>query len=215
MTEIKYEYRKKEKNIYLPKQEPVIINIPTFKYITVKGKGSPRETEFSNCIEALYSVSYAIRMMPKKGIEIKDYYLYTVYPLEGIWDLSDKGRNSKVLLKEEFIYTLMIRQPDFVTEKVFLEAIKIVKKKKNIFKLDELKFESITDGLSVQMMHIGSFDNEHESFSLMHDFLKRNNYKIKNLAHREIYLSDFRKVKTEKLKTVLRYTLEKKEEKNV
>ena len=215
MTEEKYEYRKKEKNIYLPKKKPIIIDIPTFKYITVKGKGSPSEKEFSTCIEALYSVSYTIRMMPKKGIDIKDYYIYTVYPLEGIWDLSEKGRNSKVLLKEEFIYTLMIRQPDFVTEKVFLEALKMVQKKKSNSKLKELKLESITDGLSVQMMHIGSFDNESESFSSMKKYIIEKNYKIKNLAHREIYLSDFRKVKTEKLKTVLRYTLEKKEEKNV
>ena len=147
--------------------------------------------------------------MPKNGINPDGYFEYTVYPLEGVWDLTEKGRLEETLNKDELIYKLMIRQPDFVTEEVVKIAMEIVKKKKYHSLLEKVKFESIKEGLSVQMLHVGPYDDEIRTFSVMKDFCIKNNLEIKTLAHKEIYLSDFRRVEASKLKTVLRYSIEK------
>src|SRR5690606_13896193 len=101
-----------------------------------------------------------IRMMPKKGITPEGYVEYTVFPLEGIWDLDEEGRKLDYLDKDHLVYKLMIRQPDFVTEKLFQYALETTKKKKPNLPLDDVKFETLEDGLCVQMMHIGSYDDE-------------------------------------------------------
>lgn len=202
---MKHEWRKHEKNLYLPKQNPELITIPEHQFITIKGKGNPNNKDFSDRIEVLYSLSYAIKMLPKQGITPDGYFEYTVYPLEGLWDLTEEGRKLSTLDKNELLYTIMIRQPDFVTEEVFNRAKEVVRKKKNHPLLDEVSFEKIEDGLSVQMLHIGTYDSEHESFEKMKKFIEDNNLEIKTLVHREIYLSDARKVEKDKLKTVLRY----------
>jgi len=204
---MKYEWRKEEKNLFLPKTNPVLIEVPNTKYICIKGKGNPNNEDFSNRIGALYSMAYAIRMMPKGGYTPEGYFEYTVFPLEGLWDLTDNGK--KQFSKDELIYTIMIKQPDFVNIDVFNIALEIAKKKKPNILLDEVYFDEIEDGLSVQIMHIGSFDSEPLSFAKMKDFIKENNLEIKSLVHREIYLSDTRKVEKDKLKTVLRYSVTK------
>lgn len=204
---MKYEWRKEEKNLFLPKTNPVLIEVPNTKYICIKGKGNPNNEDFSNRIGALYSMAYAIRMMPKGGYTPEGYFEYTVFPLEGLWDLTDNGK--KQFSKDELIYTIMIKQPDFVNIDVFNKALEITKKKKPNILLDEVYFDEIEDGLSVQIMHIGSFDSEPLSFAKMKDFIKENDLEIKTLVHREIYLSDTRKVEKDKLKTVLRYTVTK------
>lgn len=204
---MKYEWRKQEKHLYIPKQKPELISIPEQKFITLKGKGNPNDAAFSEAIAALYSVAYAIRMMPKKGHTPSGYVEYTVYPLEGVWDLSEEGRKSETLDKDELLYTIMIRQPEFVTKEVFDRAFQTVSQKKAQEILEKLKFESIREGLCVQMLHIGSYDNEVESFEIMKDFTVNNDLERLSLRHREIYLSDFRKVAAEKLKTVLRYNV--------
>ena len=205
---MKYEWRKIEKSLYLPGTKPEMIVIPKFNLITIEGKGDPNGPDFGDRVEALYSISYTIRMMPKKGITPEGYFEYAVYPLEGLWDLSEDGRGRPELDKSQLLYKIMIRQPDFVTQEVFNNALEIVKKNKPIKLLDELKFEEIEDGLSVQMMHLGSYDNEKKSFDMMKDYIKENRLKIKNMVHREIYISDPRKSEPEKLKTVLRYMVE-------
>ena len=144
-------------------------------------------------------------MMPRNGIDIDDYYDYVVYPLEGLWDLKEEARGNEILDKNKLVYTIMIRQPDFVTEEVFNKAIEIVKKKKPHSLLDNVKFESIEEGKCVQMMHIGSFDEEDKTFEVMKNYCNDNNLEIKSKVHREIYISDFRKTAKDKLKTVLRY----------
>lgn len=202
---MKYEWRKKEKEYYIPKEKPQLVEIPEFKYFTLKGKGNPNTEAFKECIGVLYSLSYAIRMMPKNGITPEGYFEYTVYPLEGIWDLTEEGRLEETLNKDELVYKLMIRQPDFVTEEVVNIAMEIVKKKKPHPLLEKVEFESIKEGLCVQMLHVGPYDDEPRTFSAMKEFCTENNLEIKTLAHKEIYLSDFRKTEASKLKTVLRY----------
>jgi len=202
---MKFEWKKQEKNLYLPKEKPDLITVPQQKFFMISGKGNPNDEEFSEKIGILYSLAYAVRMMPKQGYTPDGYYEYTVYPLEGIWDLTEEGKQSKTLNKDELLYTIMIRQPDFVTQEIVNKAFENVRKKKNHPLLDDVTFETMEDGLSVQMMHIGSYDDEPQSFEQMKKFIKENNLEITTLRHREIYLSDARKTEKSKLKTVLRY----------
>lgn len=202
---MKYEWKKQEKPYYLPSMEPTLIKIPKFKYFTIKGKGNPNSEEFSQKVSVLFSLSYAVRMMPKTGFSPDGYFEYTVYPLEGVWDLSDKGKQEKVLNKDELIYTVMIRQPDFVSLEIAARALDTVSKKKPNPSLQDVKLEEIEDGLCVQMMHIGSFDDEPVSFAKMNAFLNQNHLQKTTLIHREIYISNFTHTDTAKLKTVLRY----------
>lgn len=208
---MKYEWKKQEKNLYLPKQEPELITVPEQKFFMIKGKGNPNSEEFSEKIGVLYSLAYAIRMMPKQGYTPEGYFEYTVYPLEGIWDLTEEGKKCATLDKNELLYTIMIRQPDFTTEEVVERAFENVRKKKPHPLLDQVTFGTDEDGLSVQMLHVGPYDNEPESFGLMKEFMTKNNLARVSLRHREIYLTDSRKVEPAKFKTVLRYRAKPKE----
>jgi hypothetical protein len=207
---MKYEWRKKEKEIYLPPNKPVLIDIPKYKYFTIRGNGNPNSSFFGECIEALYATSYAIRMSYKKGLEPENFYEYTVYPLEGIWDISEKAKQSfdGTIDKDELVFTLMIRQPDFVTNEFAETAKEWAFKKKGNPLIEKLSFDEITDGKCIQMMHLGSYDDESESFATMEEFCTKNQLKRKSKQHKEIYISDPRKVVPEKLKTVLRLAVE-------
>lgn len=204
----KQKSKKAKKQLYLPKTIPELITIPNQKFFMLKGKGNPNSDSFAEKIGVLYSLAYAIRMMPKQGYIPDGYFEYTVYPLEGLWDLTEEGRNSEILNKNELLYIVMIRQPDFVTPSVVEKAFEIVRKKKPHPLLDEVTFEMLEDGLSVQMLHLGSYDNEPQSFKLMNEFIANHNLEKRALVHREVYLSDARKVQPDKLKTVLRYMVE-------
>ncbi|NLY42706.1 MAG: hypothetical protein GX066_01785 [Clostridiaceae bacterium] len=206
---MKHEWRKHEKELYIPKQKPELIFVPKHKFLMIKGEGDPNSVEFSRKVEILYSLAYAIKMMPKQGYTPEGYFEYTVYPLEGLWVLTDRGRKSDVLYKNELLYTIMIRQPDFVTKEVVDRAFESVRKKKDHPLLEEVSFDTIEDGLSVQMLHIGSYDDEPQSFEKMKEFIRENNLELRTLVHREIYLSDPRKVEPAKLKTVLRYMVKR------
>lgn len=207
---MKYEWRKKEKEIYLPPKKPVIVNIPSFSFFTINGSGDPNSSFFGECIEALYSASYTIRMSYKKGLQPENFYEYTVYPLEGVWDISEKAKESfnGTLDKNELVYNLMIRQPQFVTREFAEQAKEWAKTKKANPLIEKLKFNQLSDGKCVQMLHIGSYDNEPESFEIMEKFCSENGLKRTSKQHKEIYLSDPRKVVPEKLKTVLRFGVE-------
>jgi hypothetical protein len=207
---MKHEYKKHEKELYAPKNTPELITVPKQKFFCIKGKGNPNSLDFSLRINALYSLAYAVRMMPKNGFTPEGYFEYTVYPLEGLWDLTEEGRSSEALNKDELLYTIMIRQPDFVNDEVVRKAFEIAYKKKASPLINEVYFDEIEDGLSVQIMHLGSYDNEPESFKKMKNFIEDNGLKIKTIVHREIYLSDARKVEKDKLKTILRYCVVKK-----
>ncbi|CZR98475.1 MULTISPECIES: GyrI-like domain-containing protein [Clostridioides] len=206
---MKYEWRKKEKELYLPKENPILVEVPEQKFIMLRGSGDPNDKEFTEAIGVLYSLAYAIKTMPKKGIVPEGYFDYTVFPLEAIWDKGEKSKYSDILIKEDLVYTMMIRQPDFVTQDLLDKAINIVKKKKPHNLLEKIRFESINEGLCVQMLHVGSYDNEPESFDIMSEFCKRNNLIRKSNVHREIYISDARKVSPHSLKTVLRFEVKR------
>jgi hypothetical protein len=202
---MKYEWRKKDKELYLPKNKPSLIEVPPMKYFTLKGKGNPNNEEFKASVEALYALSYTIRMMPKKGINPEGYFEYTVFPLEGVWDLDEEGRQLEYLDKDRLVYKIMIRQPEFVTEELYLTAKSLVTKKVPEKMLNEVQFEEIEEGLCVQCMHIGSYDAENETFSKMEEFCGANDIVRKDKRHREIYITDPRKTESERLKTVLRF----------
>jgi len=205
---MKYEWRKKDKEMYLPKGKPQIVSVPNFKFFMIDGKGNPNSEEFSEAIGVLYSLAYAIKMLPKKGLVPEGYFDYTVFPLEGVWDLAEEARTLCSLDKNSLIYTIMIRQPDFVTDELAKRVIESVKLKKPHMLLDKVKFNNLEDGLCLQMLHIGSYDDEPKSFSIMEDYCRQNHLKRITKIHREIYISDFRKTQIDKLKTVLRFKIE-------
>jgi hypothetical protein len=204
---MKHEWRKKEKSIYLPKNKPETVDVPTYKYFTISGAGNPNSEAFGEYIAVLYALSYAVKMSPKKGIAPEGYFDYTVYPLEGVWDLSEEGKKNYqgVIDKDELVFQLMIRQPDFVDDTFAQEIIAFTKEKKAHPLLEEVQFEQITDGRCVQMLHLGPYDEEPASFARMQNYADEQGLKRLCLTHKEIYLSDARRTAPEKLKTVLRF----------
>ena len=212
---MKHEWRKQEKAIYLPKQDPVQIEVPAFKYIVLSGFGNPNSREFAACIEALFSTAYAIKMSLKKIEPAPAKYIdWTVYPLEGVWDISEdaKTRYDGRLNKDDLVFDLMIRQPDFVHADLFAEMLALTKRKKPQALLDTIRFETITDGHCVQMLHSGPYDNEPARFARMEAYAATQGLTRLSKTHREIYLSDFRKVPKEKLKTTLRFNVKAKDD---
>jgi len=126
---MKYEWKKRAKELYLPKNKPELVMVPKFKFFMIDGKGNPNSDRFSEAIGVLYSLSYAVKMLPKKDIIPEGYYDFSVFPLEGIWDLAEEARTMKILDKNSLIYTIMIRQPDYVTDKLAKEVINSTKEK--------------------------------------------------------------------------------------
>lgn len=204
---MKIEWKKQDKQFYLPKNKPEVITIPPFKFFTIRGEGNPNDEAFGEYVGTLYALSYAVKMSPKSGNAPDGYLEYSVYPLEGVWDYTEEGRKkSKELVdKNEFVFHLMIRQPDFVTEEFARKIIEKTAAKKPHPLLSQAKFEVIEEGKSVQMMHIGKYDDEPASFTQMEVFTRENNLQRTSLTHREIYISDPRRGNPETMKTVLRY----------
>lgn len=199
----KIDYKKNYKNLYLPKAEPVIISVPTIKFAVIEGQGDPNDDGFAADTAALYSFSYAVKMSYKGKDVPTGYYEYTVFPLEGEWDLVDKTK--LVSDKSNFSYRIMIRQPEFLTKELFQKFLTDTKKKKPNPSLDKLCFEEDEEGLCCQMLHIGSYDDEPASFKKMEAFCIVKGYQRLSKKHREIYLSDPRKTDAAALKTVLRF----------
>jgi len=206
---MKHEWKKVEKEFYQPKEKPQLVTIPRFKFFTIHGQCNPNSSLFGEYIGVLYSLSYAIKMSPKKGNEPNGYFDYTVYPLEGIWDITEEAKQKPMttLDKDALVFDLMIRQPDFVTLEYATTIIDQVKKNKPHSLLTEVRFIEIEEGPCVQMLHNGSYDNEPQSFELMEQYCKANNLIRQSKIHREIYLSDARKVSPDKLKTILRFNV--------
>jgi len=203
----KIEYKKHFKELYLPPDNPCIIDVPQMSFISIEGIGDPNKEGFAKDVEALYALSYAVKMSYKSKDVPNGYYEYTVFPLEGVWDLADK--NLPITNKDNYKYNIMIRQPDFLTDELFENFKAAVKSKKPGLNTDKAKFEIIKEGLCVQMMHTGSYDDEPKSFEIMKKFCEQNGYKRTKLTHREIYISDPRKTAEAKRKTVLRYKVSK------
>ena len=201
---MKYEWKKNEKNLYGVKQKPQLIEIPSAYYIMIKGEGNPNESDFSNRVSALYSLAYGIKMlfknMEKEELEYSD---FTVFPLEGIWEKSDDEEFDKNKLK----YTTMIKQPYFITKEIFDLAFEKVKKKKPNELYDEVSFDCIESKKAIQILHIGSFDTEIESFEKLDNFANEINLERSEKLHTEIYLNNKNRTAEDKLKTILRYTV--------
>ncbi len=198
----KYDWKKKEKNFYLSSKEPQLITFPAFKFFSLSGQGNPNDEFFADYIQCLFSLSYAAKMRWKKETGLD----YGVYPLEGTWSLKSSNQiDSDSFNKNDLQFTLMIRQPDFISKEYAYEIMKQVKNKKQYPLLDKVTFDIIEEGLCVQMLHIGSYDTEPITFKKMNSFISMHNLSRTNAIHREIYLSDARRVQKDKLKTMLRF----------
>jgi hypothetical protein len=207
-----FDFKKEYKEFYMPKCKPEIVNVPKANYIAVRGKGNPNtpDGEYQQAIALLYAVAYTIKMSYKTNYKIEGFFEYVVPPLEGFW-WQDNVQDVDYGNKDTFNWISVIRLPDFVTKKDFEWAVEAATKKK---KLDcsKVEFLMIYEGLCVQIMHIGSFDNEPESVAIMDAFLEKNGYENdinEERLHHEIYMSDARKVAPEKWKTVIRHPIRK------
>ncbi len=205
----KYTWRTAEKTIYPIKKAPSIATLPTQTFITISGSGNPNSDAFGRKIAALYAVSYAIRMAHKKGIHFPGAFEYTVYPLEGFWTLPE-NYHSNELNKNQLVYQIMIKQPNFITPAVFDQALNLAKPKIDSELFSQLSLETKQEKTVGMILHVGSFDDEPASFAKLAQFLDEQGYKRTSKAHKEIYLSDFRKVIEDKRKTILRVSITKK-----
>ena len=203
---MKYEWRKQRKKSLWCKANTYHCRSAKAKIYFAKGKGNPNEVDFSDRISALYSLAYAIKMLFKNAMknktdnEITD---FTVYPLEGFW----KKANGEELDKNKLEYTLMIKQPDFITQEIFKKALENVKKKKPNVLYDEISFREIEEGKSIHILHVGSYDDEPKSFELMNEFARKFDLTRIGDFHKEIYLSNKNRTSEEKQKTILRYSV--------
>ena len=208
-----FDFKKEYKEFYMPKNKPSIVKVPKMNYIAVRGKGDPNAEggEYKESIGLLYGIAFSIKMSKMGDHRIDGYFDYVVPPLEGFWwqqGVTGIDYNHK----ENFEWISVIRLPDFVTKEEFEWAKEeAAKKKKTDF--SKAEFFTYDEGLCVQCMHIGPYDDEHATVNAMHEFMEKEGYVLDitdKRYHHEIYLSDVRKVAPEKLKTVVRHPIRNK-----
>lgn len=210
-----FDYKKEYKEFYMPKAEPQIVTIPAMNYIAVRGSGDPNDPEgdYSRAIGLLYGIAYTIKMSKKGDHRIEGYFDYVVPPLEGFWQ-QEGIMGVDYSRKEDFQWVSVIRLPDFVREEDFRWAVsEAERKKKEDF--SKVEFLTVDEGLCVQCMHIGPYDDEPATVARMNRYLEENGY-VNDFSdirmHHEIYLSDPRKQAPERMKTVIRHPVRKKEQ---
>lgn len=207
-----FDFKKEYKEFYMPKNKPAIIEVPKMNYIAVRGKGNPNEEDgdYQNTLGLLYGIAYTLKMSYKGNHKIDGFFEYVVPPLEGFW-WQDGKDGIDYDHKEDLNFISIIRLPDFVTKADFDWAIEeATKKKKQDF--SRVEFLTYDEGLCVQCMHIGSYDDEPATVELMHKYMQNNGYELDitdKRYHHEIYLSDPRKCDASKLKTVIRHPIKK------
>jgi len=207
-----FDFKKEYKEFYMPKNKPEIITVPKANYITVREVGDPNEEggAYKTAIGVLYALAYTLKMSYKTDYKIEGFYQYVVPPLEGFWwqegtegiDYSDKS---------SFHWISVIRLPDFVTQKDFYWAVKTASEKKRL-DCSSAKMITVDEGLCVQIMHLGAFDDELQTVALMDRYLEENGYTNdfeSGRLHHEIYMSDARKIPAERWKTVIRHPIRK------
>ena len=207
-----FDFKKEYKEFYMPKNKPEIVTVPKANYIAVRGKGDPNEEggAYQQSISVLYSVAYTLKMSYKTDYRIEGFFDYVVPPLEGFW-WQEGVKGFDYMNKSALNWISVIRLPDFIKEADFQWAVETATKKK---KLDcsVAEFLTIDEGLCVQIMHLGPFDDEPATVALMDAYLAENGY-VNDFSdtrhHHEIYLSDVRKVPPEKWKTVIRHPIRK------
>lgn len=203
------DFKKTLKHLYKPSAiEVSIVNIQPMNYLMIDGTGNPGTSErYGQAIEALYPLSYAIRAISKNANIV-----YTVMPLEGLWSFEGQEENIEFNLteadKDTFVWTLMILQPEHITQEMVKTAREVVRKKKSPTLLDDVRFETYHEGEAVQIMHIGSYDDEGPNVKRLHNHIVENG-RVIGKKHHEIYLSDPRKVASQKLKTIIRQPFER------
>ena len=205
-----FDFKKEYKEFYLPKQKPEIITVPPVNYIAVRGKGNPNEEggAYQQALGILYAVAYTLKMSYKTDYKMEGFFEYVVPPLEGFW-WQDNVEGVDYSDKSSFQWISAIRLPDFVTKKDLDWAKETAEKKKKL-ECSSAEFLTIEEGLCVQMMHLGAFDDEPASVAVMDKFIQENGYvndmNSKRLHH-EIYMTDARKTAPEKWKTVIRHPI--------
>ena len=208
-----FDFKKEYKEFYLPKSKPEIVNIPKINYIAIRGKGNPNDEDgdYQKAIGVLYSIAYTLKMSYKTDYKIEGFFDYVVPPLEGFW-WQDGIDGVDYSNKDLFNWISIIRLPDFITKKDFNWAKQQATNKKKI-DCSKAEFLTIKEGLCVQIMHHGSYDDEPATVAIMDKYLEDNGY-VNDFSdtrlHHEIYLSDARKVAPNKLKTVIRHPIRKK-----
>lgn len=207
-----FDFKKEYKEFYMPKNKPEIVTVPKANYIAVRGKGNPNEIDgaYQQAISVLYAVAYTLKMSYKTEHKIEGFFEYVVPPLEGFW-WQDNVDGIDYADKAAFNWISVIRLPEFITKKDFEWAVETASEKK---KLDCSSAEILTvdEGLCVQIMHIGAFDDEPQTVALMDEYIAQNGYEndiTESRLHHEIYLSDARKVAPEKWKTVIRHPIKR------
>lgn len=207
-----FDFKKEYKEYYMPKNIPQIVDVPKVNYIAVRGKGNPNEVDgaYQKAISVLYAIAYTLKMSYKTDYKIDGFIEYVVPPLEGFW-WQDDVEGVDYTDKSAFNWISVIRLPDFISEKDFAWAVETATKKK---KLDcsAAEFLTLEEGLCVQIMHLGSFDDEPATVALMDSYLAENGYVndfTDTRLHHEIYMSDALKVAQEKWKTVIRHPIKK------
>lgn len=208
-----FDFKKEYKEFYMPKGKPEIVTVPAMNYIAVHGCGNPNEDggDYKKSIELLYGIAYTIKMSKKGDHKIEGYFDYVVPPLEGFW-WQDGVDGIDYSHKENFQWISVIRLPAFVIRSDFEWAAEEATRKKKM-DFSKVEFLTVEEGLCVQCMHTGSYDDEPATVSMMHEFIESQGYALDitdKRLHHEIYLSDARKVAPEKLKTVIRHPIRKK-----
>lgn len=211
----KLDFKKVYKQFYMPKKSPSIIELPAFNYVAIEGKGNPNEQEgeYQEALQLLYAIVFTIKMSKMGKYKLDGYYEYVMPPLEGLWWMPGK-EGIDYQNKQNFHFISMIVQPDFVDEQVFAWACDEVRKKKGL-DTSKAKFISMSEGCCVTCMHLGSYDDEPATLDKMHKFADEMGYEFDlsdERKHHEIYLSDPRKGNPEKLKTVIRVPIRRKNE---
>ena len=207
-----FDFKKEYKEFYMPKNKPAIINIPEMNYIAVRGKGNPNKEDgkYKKGIGLLYSIAYTIKMSYKGTYKIDGFFEYVVPPLEGFW-WQENTIGIDYNRKDDMCFISVIRLPDFLKRKDFEWAIREAERKKGE-DFSKVEFLTYDEGLCVQCMHKGSYDNEPKTVELMHKFMEENGYKLDitdSRLHNEIYLSDPRRCAESNLKTVIRHPIKK------
>lgn len=207
----KIDYKKKFKHLYQPKTQPELVEVPPIQFFAVSGQGAPAGEEYTKALEVLYGLSFTVKMSKMGNNHLEGYFDYVVPPLESLWYSLDKQHLDIASPKDTWNWTSLIRQPEFVNKEVFYWAIAQLKEKKPSIDSSNVTFITLNEGLCVQMMHIGPYSEEPATIAKIQAFMKENNLKhtTDGRHHHEIYLSDPRKTKPEKLKTVLRLPVEK------
>lgn len=199
----KIDFKKQLKHLYnASAKEVVIVDVPPMNYLMVDGKGDPNTSqEAQEAIETLFPVAYGIKFMVKKEQAID----YGVMPLEGLWWTDDMAQFTPEN-KDIWKFSYMMMQPEYVSGDLVDKALEEVKKKKSLPALSQIRFESLNEGRCAQIMHPGPFSAEGATIDRLHSFIRENGYSFDGLVqkHHEIYLSDFRRVSPEKMRTIIR-----------